>query len=217
VTSVQIETIPVGPLACNCTILVDGAGEAIVVDPGDESGGLLERLTVLKARPRLLVLTHAHFDHFAAARAIAEATGASIALHREDESLYGMLVEQGRLFGFLFEEPRPVDRHLEDGDLLAAGNVELSVIHTPGHSPGSVCFLYGGEKPILFSGDTLFLESIGRTDLWGGSSEVLSKSIHDRLFVLPDDLSVIPGHGAPTTIGHERRANPFVGGGRRFW
>ena len=193
------------------------AGEAIVIDPGDEADLLLGRLDSLGARPRLLVLTHAHFDHFAAARSIAEATGALIALHPDDESLYAMLVDQGRLFGFEFSSPRPADRKLADGETLVAGTVEISVLHTPGHSPGSVCFLLGGERPVLFSGDTLFRESVGRTDLWGGSSRVLGESIQGKLFELPDDLPVVPGHGASTTIGHEKRENPFVGGGRRFW
>jgi glyoxylase-like metal-dependent hydrolase (beta-lactamase superfamily II) len=121
-----------------------------------------------------------------------------------------MLARQGRLFGYRFEDPEPVTAPLAHGETVSFGAASIRVIHTPGHSPGSACFLVEGEVPVLFSGDTLFRESIGRTDLWGGSFPTIERSIRERLYVLPDALRVIPGHGDETTIGHEKRHNPFV-------
>jgi len=207
------EIIPVGPLACNCAILVDDAtGLAAVVDPGDEPERILAGLERAGARAATLLHTHAHFDHIAGTAGVHRATGASVRLHAGDRFLYDLLVQQGKLFGFRFEEPVAVTADLSDDEEIAVGGSAIRVIHTPGHSPGSTCFLVGGETPVLFSGDTLFRGSIGRTDLWGGSLETIERSIRDRLYVLPDGLDVVPGHGEATTIGHEKRENPFVPG-----
>ena len=145
-------------------------------------------------------------------------TGAPILLHEGDLPIYRRLPDQGRLFGFHFETPEAVDRFLADGDRVACGGGFLEVLHTPGHTPGSVCFRLGGESPVLFSGDTLFRRSIGRTDLWGGSTPQILASIETKLLNLPGDLAVLPGHGEPTTIAEEARLNPFVGSrGRRLF
>jgi glyoxylase-like metal-dependent hydrolase (beta-lactamase superfamily II) len=205
------EILPVGPLACNCAILVDDVtGIAAVVDPGDEPERILAALDRAGAKPAELLHTHAHFDHIAGAAAVHRATGAAIRLHPADDFLYDMLREQGRLFGFRFEDPVKPTRPLSGDEEIPIGSSALRVIHTPGHSPGSVCFLAGGEAPVLFSGDTLFRESIGRTDLWGGSFPEIERSIRERLYAFPDALRVVPGHGEETTIGWEKRRNPFV-------
>jgi glyoxylase-like metal-dependent hydrolase (beta-lactamase superfamily II) len=205
------EILPVGPLACNCAILVDDAtGAAAVVDPGDEPERILAALDRAGATAAALLHTHAHFDHIAASGAVHRATRAPIRLHPEDRFLYDMLPEQGRLFGFRFDEPEKTTAPLVDGESIPIGSSAIRVIHTPGHSPGSVCFLTGGEAPALFTGDTLFHESIGRTDLWGGSFPRIERSIRERIYSLPEELRVVPGHGDETTIGWEKRRNPFV-------
>ncbi len=205
------EVLPVGPLACNCAILVDDAsGQAVVIDPGDEAGRILDALGRANASAAALLHTHAHFDHVAAASAVHRATGAAIRLHPADRFLYDMLPEQGRIFGFRFDEPEKAVEPLADGETIPVGSAGIRVIHTPGHSPGSVCFLADGGAPVLFSGDTLFRDSIGRTDLWGGSFPEIESSIRKRLYALPDALRVVPGHGEETTIGREKRRNPFV-------
>lgn len=207
------QIVPVGPLACNCAILVDDAtGQAAVVDPGDEPARILAALERAGARAVTLLHTHAHFDHIAGTAEVHRATGAAIRLHPDDRFLYDILVEQGKLFGFRFEPPAAVTAPLSDDEEIAVGGAAVRVIHTPGHSPGSSCFLVGGEAPVLFSGDTLFRDSIGRTDLWGGSFPTIERSIRERLYRLPDDLAVVPGHGEKTTIGREKRSNPFVKG-----
>lgn len=205
------ETLAVGPLACNCSVVVDEeTGEAAVVDPGDEPEAILDSLARAGAKAVLLLHTHAHFDHIGATGALREATGAAVCLHPEDFGLYRSLPEQGRVFGFSFASPPPVDRAIADGEILRFGESRLRALHTPGHSPGSTCFLLEGDPGVLFSGDTLFRQSIGRTDLWGGSFPAIEASIREKLYRLPERLLVIPGHGEPTTIGEEKRGNPFV-------
>jgi hydroxyacylglutathione hydrolase len=211
VSGPSIETIPVGPLQCNCSILVDeNAREAIVIDPGDEPERILEALAAASVRPVALLHTHAHFDHIGATRAVAEATGAAIRLHPADRPLYEALPEQAAFFGLTAEPPRPLDAPLADEEIVPFGQFTLRAIHTPGHTPGSTCFELQGDTPILFSGDTLFRRSIGRTDLWGGDTDAILASIRQKLFRLPGDLSVVCGHGPGTTIEQERRLNPFV-------
>jgi glyoxylase-like metal-dependent hydrolase (beta-lactamase superfamily II) len=205
------ETFPVGPLQCNCTILGDPAtGKALVIDPGDQGAEIVKMLAELGLRAVTLIHTHAHFDHVGATRHVAEATKAEIQLHQGDRPLYENLAMQGEAFGFKFDDVLPVNRWMNDGDTIKAGGVEVEVIHTPGHTPGSVCFSLGGSEPILFSGDTLFQSSIGRTDLWGGDGRLILRSIKTRLYSLPEETLVIPGHGPETTIGEERVTNPFV-------
>ena len=206
------ETFPVGPLQCNCTILGDPAtGDAVVVDPGDDADVITARLKALGLKAVALVHTHAHFDHVGAARAVSEATGAGIRLHEDDRWLYEHLDVQGRMFGMTFDAVLPVERWLVDGDVVGRGRAEVEVLHTPGHTPGSVCFRCDvGGRPVLFAGDTLFRGAIGRTDLWGGDYPAIERSIKSRLYTLPEDTVVVTGHGPETTIGRERRSNAFV-------
>jgi glyoxylase-like metal-dependent hydrolase (beta-lactamase superfamily II) len=210
-SSPLIQTLPVGPLQCNCTILFDEeTREALVVDPGDESERILQALAALDARPQSLLHTHGHFDHIGATSDVAGATGATIRLHAADRFLYDSLPEQASFFGLSFAAPRPPDEALPDGEVIAFGRFRIRAIHTPGHTPGSTSFLLEGESPMLFSGDTLFHRSIGRTDLWGGDTEQILASIREKLFTLPAQTPVVCGHGPGTTIGEERKQNPFV-------
>jgi glyoxylase-like metal-dependent hydrolase (beta-lactamase superfamily II) len=210
---IRVETLPVGPLACNCTVVMDGATrQAIVIDPGDEAPRILAALSGAAASATFLLHTHAHFDHIGATGPVQAATGAAICLHPGDRFLYEQLPDQGRMFGFSFDAAPEVNRWIGDGETFEFGESRIRAIHTPGHSPGSTCFLLEGEEPLLFAGDTLFRDSIGRTDLWGGSFDTIETSIRQKLYSLGDDLRVIPGHGDETTVGRERRGNPFVRG-----
>jgi glyoxylase-like metal-dependent hydrolase (beta-lactamase superfamily II) len=210
-TDVILETFPVGPLQCNCSILGDPAtGKALVVDPGDDADEILRRLASHGLTAAALVHTHAHFDHVGATRKVSEATKAPIHLHEADLFLYENLAMQGAAFGFEFDDVLPVSRFLKNGDVVGPSGAQVEVLHTPGHTPGSICFSLGGRNPVLFSGDTLFQRSIGRTDLWGGDVRAIERSIKTRLYTLPEGTIVIPGHGPETTIGEERAENPFV-------
>ena len=204
-----VETFPVGPLACNCTILCDEESrEAIVVDGGDGVDDVLKRLERLGAHAKYLVHTHAHIDHIGDLAALRERTGAQGLLHPADLPLYRELGMQARWIG-MYEAPRIVDLdgELADGQTVRAGAIELKVLHTPGHTPGSVCFAYDNT---ILSGDTLFAGSIGRWDLGGTSMEDIVDSIQRKLLPFPDDARVIPGHGPFTTIGEERATNPYL-------
>jgi hydroxyacylglutathione hydrolase len=212
-------TLPVGPLQCNCQILIDPISRnAVLIDPGAEPGKIIAHLeaqeATLGAKIQVMGLlhTHAHFDHFGATRAVKEhfLDAPEIFLHSQDLKLYQALVKQGERFGIPMSEPLPVDRFVLDEEILQFGAIKLQVIHTPGHSPGGVCFHCDG---LLFSGDTLFKESVGRTDLWGGDEATLKKSIQDRLFHLDQDTVVYPGHGPTSSVGFERKMNPYVGVG----
>jgi hydroxyacylglutathione hydrolase len=212
-----VETIPVGPLQCNCTILGDPAsGEALVIDPGDEPERILQALRARRLTPVALLHTHAHFDHIGGSRRVKETTSAPIRLHAADFPLYDALPTQAAHFGLSAEDPLPPDRPVEDGETIRFGAFAVTAIHTPGHTPGSTCYrLHGGsgDLGVLFAGDTLFLRSIGRTDLWGGDTDTILASIRERLFTLPAHLPVVCGHGPGTTIGDEKRFNPFAGEG----
>jgi glyoxylase-like metal-dependent hydrolase (beta-lactamase superfamily II) len=211
-----IEHFAVAPLGCNCVILGDEErGAAIVVDPGGEAPRILARLGTLGLRCEAIVHTHTHFDHIGATREVQQATDAPTMIHEEDLFLYEGVQMQLDSFRVPLRAPEmaEIDRFLSDGDLVAAGSLEAAVVHTPGHSPGSICLALEGERPIVIAGDTLFARSVGRTDLWGGDTSKLVQSIRRRLFALPDETLVICGHGPNTTIGEERRLNPFVGGG----
>ena len=206
------EQLAVGPLQCNCYILGDDrTREAVVIDPGEEADRILALLDRHRLTVRVIVQTHAHFDHVGATAPLRKATGAEVCLHRGDEPLYANLALQARWFGLPAPEATPITRWCEDGEAVKAGGLALDVLHTPGHTPGSVC-LSMGDARLLFSGDTLFCGSVGRTDLWGGSQEQLMASIERRLLTLPDETAVYPGHGPDTTIGQERRGNPFLQG-----
>lgn len=209
-------TFPVGALGCNCSIAVcPDTKEALVVDPGDEAPRILEALAAEGARAVRIVHTHAHFDHVMGTRGVAEQTGAETSIHAGDRWLWDNVAMQAMMFGLWrpdAQEPPPPARELQGGEVLAFGRREARALHTPGHTPGSTCFFLerSGETPVLFAGDTLFRRSVGRTDLWGGSSADLTRSIRERLLTLPDDTVVVCGHGPTTTIGEERAGNPFI-------
>jgi glyoxylase-like metal-dependent hydrolase (beta-lactamase superfamily II) len=208
-----LETFPVGSLVCNCTIAGDeNTGDAIVVDGGDGVDEVVERLRAHNLRARLLVHTHAHIDHIADLGRLRELTGGSGLLHPEDLPLYHALAMQARWIGLAKAPPIvALDGDLRDGDVLRAGSVELRVLHTPGHTPGSVCFAVdGGGSTTLLTGDTLFAGSIGRWDLGGTSMEDIVASIQTKLMDFADATPVVPGHGPFTTIGIERRSNPYL-------
>jgi len=205
------ESFVVGPLQCKCTLLAcEKTQEAVLIDPGDEGPKLTQELKKLGVNVKYLLHTHAHFDHIGATGHLKQSVGGTICLHSGDASIYQMLPLQGKMFGMQFEDAPPVDHFLEDEEILVFGENRIQVIHTPGHSPGGVCFkLLQGEE-FLFSGDSLFQGSIGRTDLWGGDYDQLISSIKTRLLTLDDDIGVFPGHGPSTSIGRERRTNPFL-------
>lgn len=204
------EHLVVGPIQCNCYIVGDPeTKDAVVIDPGDQAEDILAAVERHGLKLRAAVATHAHFDHVLAAEAIREKTGVPFYLHADDMPILQAMQERGLKFlGIELPPPPAVDRHYNDGDELLAGSMKLEVIHTPGHSPGSVSLLAPDDA--LFSGDTLFAQSIGRTDLPGGNYEQELESIRSRLFPL-GDLPVLPGHGPPTTIDREKVYNPFVG------
>lgn len=209
-----LQTFAVGPLACNCTIVADEtSGEAIVVDGGDGVDDVVTRLSQLRLRAKLLVHTHAHIDHIADLGRLRALTGGRGLLHAADLPLYRTLALQAQWIG-LTHAPAVVDLdgELYDGEELQAGDVRLRVLHTPGHTPGSVCFEAGDSRtePTLLTGDTLFAGSIGRWDLGGTSMEDIVASIGRKLLDYADVTPVIPGHGPFTTIGIERRSNPYL-------
>ena len=203
--------LPLGALETNCWVVADDAGgPAVVVDPADDAPAILE--AVGNRAVSAIVLTHKHFDHIGAVRELVAATGAPLLIHAADAAgLSDPQTTGGAQFGFMHTAPSP-DRELADGDVLTAGQLRLTVLHTPGHTPGGICLLAedlseGG--PHLFSGDTLFAGSVGRTDFPGGDARALSSSIARKLADLPAETIVHPGHGPDTTIGRERRLNPF--------
>lgn len=208
-----IESFPVGAFQCNCTILAcEETKEALVVDPGGDPERILEVIRHYDLTVRAAVHTHAHLDHIAATRDIKEATGCAIHLHPADQFLYDAFAEQAAMFGWQVRPVLPVDRALRHDGQVTFGQRTAQVLHTPGHTPGSVCFhVAENHAPLLLSGDTLFRRSIGRTDLPGGNGQQILRSIRERLFALPPDTRVIPGHGPSTTIAEEMNKNPFVG------
>ena len=231
-------TIPVGMLQCNCTILGDPATqEALVIDPGDEVSRILELLGRHKLTVKAIVSTHAHIDHVGGLSKLHQYTGAPVMMHREDAPLYQAMEIQAAFLGVPPPEVGEIDQFLSDGDVLRWGGLAAQVMHTPGHSPGSVSLYLppvvaaaGGTEeganagvgarvepgrirtalPQLFAGDTLFAGSIGRTDLWGGSMEQILDSLKGKVLQLPDETVVHPGHGPRTSIGEERETNPFL-------
>jgi hydroxyacylglutathione hydrolase len=212
---VIVETFPVGMLQCNCTVLGDPVSkEAIVVDPGDEVEKVLEVLSRHGLTCKAILNTHTHIDHVGANHALRERTGARVMLHEADLPLYDNLKIQAEWMGGRVQAPPrgTVDEHVHQGDVVKAGGIAAEVLHTPGHTPGSLCFHVAGEKPLLLAGDTLFQGSIGRTDLWGGDYEQELASIKTRLLALDEATRVICGHGPETTIEREKRRNPFLVG-----
>jgi glyoxylase-like metal-dependent hydrolase (beta-lactamase superfamily II) len=205
------EILPVGMLACNCSIVGDEeTGEAIVIDPGDEIERVQEVLAKHKLRAKYIVATHAHIDHVGGLEKLKRATGAAVLMHVSDLPLYQNLAVQAEWLGLPPPGVVDVDQFLKEGDALRFGSHVLEVLHTPGHSPGSLSLHLPGKQRRIFSGDTLFQGSVGRWDLWGGSYEEILRSIHSRLLIFPDETPVYPGHGLATTIGEEREENPFL-------
>ncbi len=238
-------TIPVGILQCNCSIIGDPATrEALVVDPGDEVTRILDLIGRHRLTVKAIVSTHAHIDHVGGLSKLHQYTGAPVLMHRDDLPLYQAMDMQASFLGILPPDLTEIDQLLKEGDVLRWGPFEAQVIHTPGHTPGSVSLYLphdagrvsvadqnrkaaaiddagdvpvphesektGFQLPQLFSGDTLFAGSIGRTDLWGGSMEQIMDSLRSKLMHLPDETIVHPGHGPGTTIGQERQLNPFL-------
>jgi glyoxylase-like metal-dependent hydrolase (beta-lactamase superfamily II) len=211
-----IETLPIGSYACNCSIIYSQkTREAIVIDPGNDHRTLLKKITDLKLTVKKLLHTHAHFDHIGRSNEVRAQTGATIHLHKDDQFLYDQLQMQGTFFGQSVDVPGPIDHylqhdeefHFEDNEIITF----LKTIHTPGHTPGSCCFYSQGfSTPLLFAGDTLFQNSIGRTDLPGGDSRKILQSIKEKIFTLPEETLVITGHGPMTNIAHEKQFNPFL-------
>lgn len=209
---VIIETFAAGPLGCNCSLLVDEATKrAIVIDPGGDFELIDARLGALGAKVDAIVHTHTHIDHVGATAAVQRKSNARACIHEQDRFLYDLLPVQAEMLGIPLPETVEMEGSLIDGGALRAGSVEMGILHTPGHTPGSVTFVVktdGGTR--VFSGDTLFRRGIGRTDLWGGDSGLIMRSLREKILTLPDDAVVVPGHGPETTIGDERTKNPFL-------
>jgi len=224
------EILPVGMLQCNCHIVGDPqTREAIVIDPGDDAPRILEILARHHLKVTAIAVTHTHIDHVIGLRRVHEATGAPVYLHADDLPLYRMLDVQATWLGWKTPEEAQIDQLVKEGDVIRWGHYEAQILHTPGHTPGSICLYMHSDMPVepageratkpgksgtpqLFAGDTLFAGSIGRTDLWGGSFAGIINSLKGKLLELPDDTIVYPGHGESTTIGQERATNPFLAG-----
>jgi len=205
-----LETFPVGPLQCNCTILGDEeTGEAIVIDPGEEIGRIQRRLTELGLQLKQILVTHGHIDHIGGALKLKRLTGAPILMNQNDLPQLKIMDTQARWLGTPTPETAPPDQDLADGLIVGLETFPAQVLHTPGHTQGSVCLHFAPLK-LLIAGDTLFAGSIGRTDLPGGNSGQIIDSIESRLLSLPDETKVLPGHGPATTIARERKTNPFL-------
>jgi glyoxylase-like metal-dependent hydrolase (beta-lactamase superfamily II) len=204
----------VGPLQVNCYILADEkTKEAVVIDPGDDAEDILKIIREKGLTIKYIVNTHAHFDHVGANAKLKEATGAEILLHEADAALLSSTTGQARMFGMKAPHSPPADRYIRDGDVITAGEVSLTVLYTPGHSSGGISLL---EDDMVFTGDALFAGSIGRTDLAGGDLMTLIGSIKTKLLDLPDETRVFPGHGPASTIGEEKKENPFLSQGSGF-
>lgn len=203
-----VEKLEVGPIMANCFILgCETTKEAVVIDPGDAADRILMALSKSELSVKYLINTHGHFDHVGANKRMKEVTGAALAIHPDDEFMLEKLSRSAMMFGLSAENSPPADILLNDGDEIKFGEITLKVIHTPGHSKGGVCLYTKGH---LFAGDTLFEKSIGRTDLPGGDYDTLISSIKNKLLGLDDNTIVYTGHGPETTIGKEKRMNPFL-------
>ncbi|HKR86210.1 MAG TPA: MBL fold metallo-hydrolase [Terriglobales bacterium] len=204
------EILPVGPLQCNCSIIGDETTrEAMVVDPGDDIAQVLAIIEKHNLQVRQIIITHAHIDHVGGAMKLRQATGAPIVMNQNDYALVKMLDVQAAWLGMAPPGEVKIDRSLADGDKIDAGPLVANVIHTPGHTEGSVCLFFPAQQKLI-AGDTLFAGSIGRTDLPGGSFDKIIRSLKEKVLALPDETVVVPGHGPLTTIGEERESNPFL-------
>jgi hydroxyacylglutathione hydrolase len=204
------EILPVGPLQCNCSIIGDEAThEAMVIDPGDNIDDILAAIRKHNLQVRQIVVTHAHIDHVGGAMKLRASTGAPILLNQNDYDLLKMLDVQAAWIGMKDPGKIEIDRSVTTGETVSAGQHTAQILHTPGHTEGSICLYFAPEKKLI-AGDTLFAGSIGRTDLPGGSMQKIMRSLHETVLALPDETVVVPGHGDVTTIGEERQANPFL-------
>ena len=204
------EILPVGPLQCNCSIIGDETTrDAMVIDPGDNIADVLAIIQKHKLQVRQIVITHAHIDHVGGAMKLRQATGAPILMNQNDYALVKMLDVQAAWLGMKSPGQVEIDRSVGDADKVEAGPLVANVIHTPGHTEGSVCVYFPAQQKLI-AGDTLFAGSIGRTDLPGGSYDKIMRSLHEKVLALPDETLVVPGHGPLTTIGNERASNPFL-------
>ena len=204
------EILPVGLLECNCSVFGDETSrEGLVVDPGDQIDDVLEIIERHGLHVKAIIITHAHIDHIGGAQKLKQATGAPVYMNLNDMELQKGLDRQAAWLGVEPPEPVAIDAPARDGDRLLIGATELHVLHTPGHTQGSISLWIPAEEKLV-AGDTLFRDSIGRTDLPGGDGRQILRSIHDKLLPLPEQTVVIPGHGAKTTIGREKRENHFL-------
>jgi len=204
------EILPVGPLQCNCSVVGDEASrEAMVIDPGDDIEDVLALVRKHNLQVKQIVITHAHIDHVGGAMKLKAVTGAPILLNENDYELLKMLDTQAAWIGMRSPGEVTIDQSVKQADTLQAGSLSADVLHTPGHTEGSICLYFSAEKKLI-AGDTLFAGSIGRTDLPGGSMKKIINSLHGKLLALPDETVVVPGHGPLTTIGEERESNPFL-------
>jgi len=214
--SLFLDVFAVGPIQANCVLLGDAdAGELVVIDPGEEAERIVDRIRASGLRPKAILHTHGHLDHVGGTADLARLLGGKlpIGLHPDEIEFYRNAPLQARMFGLEVDTPPEPDLMLRNGDTVSVGSLELEVRHTPGHSPGGVCFITSSaDESLAIVGDVLFAGSIGRTDLMGGSFEVLERSIREQLYSLSDETRVICGHGPETTIGRERASNPFVSG-----
>lgn len=202
-----LETLVVGMIQANCYVLGDEkTGEAVVIDPGGDTPVIVRALSSRNLKPVAVVATHGHFDHVEGLAGMKRATGAPILVHKGDLPLIQGMTAQGMLFGLQVEAAPPPDKFVEEGDTIPFGSYALTVVHTPGHSQGSISLCLDRR---VFVGDLLFAGSIGRTDLQGGDYDTLIRSVRDKIFTLPDDTVVYPGHGPTTTVAVEKRTNPF--------
>jgi len=204
------EILPVGPLQCNCSVIGDeSTREAMVIDPGDDIEDVLALIRKHNLQVKQIVITHAHIDHVGGAMKLRAATGAPILLNQSDYALLKMIDMQAVWVGMAPPGKVEIDHSVGQADRVRAGSLDADVIHTPGHTEGSICLYFPAEKKLI-AGDTLFAGSIGRTDLPGGSFQKIINSLHEKVLALPDDTIVVPGHGPLTTIGEERESNPFL-------
>jgi glyoxylase-like metal-dependent hydrolase (beta-lactamase superfamily II) len=204
------EILPVGPLQCNCSVIGDETThEAMVIDPGDDIADILAVISKHNLQVKQIVITHAHIDHVGGAMKLRAATGAPILLNQNDSALLKMLDMQAAWLGMAAPGKVEIDQSIGESDTVQAGPLLAQVLHTPGHTEGSICLYFAAEKKLI-AGDTLFAGSIGRTDLPGGSFDRIIRSLHQKVLALPDDTVVVPGHGPMTSIGEERESNPFL-------
>jgi glyoxylase-like metal-dependent hydrolase (beta-lactamase superfamily II) len=204
------EILPVGPLQCNCSVIGDETThEGMVIDPGDDIEEVLGLVGKHNLQVKQIVITHAHIDHVGGAMKLRAATGAPILLNQNDYALLKMLDVQAAWVGMASPGKVEIDHSVGPADTLTTGSLTANVLHTPGHTEGSVCLYFPAEKTLI-AGDTLFAGSIGRTDLPGGSFKKIINSLHETVLALPDETVVVPGHGPLTTVGEERESNPFL-------